>query len=71
VNLNGLGTRWVGLRTRLGDKDRRKIFPLQGPELRPLGRPTRSQSYRLRYPDFPSFRLETVLVQLAQTFYPL
>jgi hypothetical protein len=33
------------------DVERRKIFPLLGLELQPLGRPASSQSlYRLRYP---------------------
>jgi hypothetical protein len=42
----------VGPRTGLDDVEKRKIFPLQGLELRPLGRPARSQSrYRLRYSD--------------------
>jgi hypothetical protein len=42
---------WVGPRTGLDDVERRKILPLPGLELRPLGRPACSQSlYRLRYP---------------------
>jgi hypothetical protein len=41
----------VGPRTGLDDVDKRIILPLPGHELRPLGRPARSQSlYRLRYP---------------------
>jgi hypothetical protein len=44
---------WVDPRT---DLERRKILPLPGLELRPLGRPARSQSlYRLRYPGSLSF----------------
>jgi hypothetical protein len=39
-------------RTGLDDMVRRKILPLQGLELRPLGRPARSVSlYRLRSPS--------------------
>jgi hypothetical protein len=35
------------------DVETRKILPLPGLELRPLGRPARSQSlYRLRYPRY-------------------
>jgi hypothetical protein len=49
------GTRWiggwVGPRTGLDDVEERKILPLPELELRPLGRPARSQSlHRLRYP---------------------
>jgi hypothetical protein len=41
----------VGLRTGLDGVERRKILPLPGLELRPLGLPDRSQSlYRLHYP---------------------
>jgi hypothetical protein len=43
----------VGSRTYLDYVERRKILPLPGLELRPLGRPARSQSlYRLRYPGY-------------------
>jgi hypothetical protein len=43
---------WVGPRTSLDDVERRKILILSGPELRPFGRPTRSQSlYRQHYPS--------------------
>jgi hypothetical protein len=35
---------WVGLRIGLDDVERRKILPLPGLELRPLGCPARSQS---------------------------
>jgi hypothetical protein len=39
---------WVGPRTGLDDVERRKFLTLPGLELRPLGRPARSQSlYRL------------------------
>jgi hypothetical protein len=42
---------WVGLRVGLDDVERRKFLILPGLELRPLGRPARSQSlYRLRHP---------------------
>jgi hypothetical protein len=41
----------VGQRAGLNDVEKRKFLPLLGLELRPLGRPGRSQSlYRLRYP---------------------
>jgi hypothetical protein len=39
---------WVGHRTGLDDVERKKISPLPGHELRPLGRPARGQMlYRL------------------------
>jgi hypothetical protein len=42
---------WIGLGTSLDGVERRKILPLPGLEIRPLGRPARSQLlYRLRYP---------------------
>jgi hypothetical protein len=41
----------VDLRADLDDVEKRKFLTLPGPELRPLGRPARSQSlYRLRSP---------------------
>jgi hypothetical protein len=41
---------WVGPRAGLEDVEKRKFLTLSGLELRPLGRPARSQSlYRLRY----------------------
>jgi hypothetical protein len=41
----------VGPRAGLDDVEKRKFLTLPGPELRPLGRPDRSQSlYRLSYP---------------------
>jgi hypothetical protein len=41
---------WVGPRTSLNDVDKRKFLILSGLDLRPLGRPVRSQSlYRLSY----------------------
>jgi hypothetical protein len=41
---------WVGPRAGLDDVEERKFLILPGLELRPLARPTRSQSlYRLRY----------------------
>jgi hypothetical protein len=43
--------RWVGLRAGLDYMEKRKFLTLPGLEIRPLGRPARSQSlYRLRYP---------------------
>jgi hypothetical protein len=49
------GTHWIGgwvnPRTGLDDVEKRKFLNIPGLELRPLGRPARSQSlYRLRYP---------------------
>jgi hypothetical protein len=42
---------WVSFRTGLDDVERRKILPLSGLELLPLGHPACSQSlYRLLYP---------------------
>jgi hypothetical protein len=35
---------WVGSRTGKDHEENRKILPLPGLELRPLGRPPRSQS---------------------------
>jgi hypothetical protein len=51
------GTHWIGCymdpRAGLDDVETRKFLTLPGLELRPLGRPARSQSlYRLRYPGF-------------------
>jgi hypothetical protein len=41
---------WIDPRTGLDDLEKRKFLILPGLELRPLGRPARSQSlYRLRY----------------------
>jgi hypothetical protein len=48
------GTHWIGgwvdPRAGLDDVKRRKFLTPPGLELRALGRPARSQSYRLRYP---------------------
>jgi hypothetical protein len=50
----------VGPRAGLDDVEKRKFFTLLGLELRPLGRPARSQSlYRLRYTGFPD-KLRTI-----------
>jgi hypothetical protein len=44
---------WVGPGTGLDGVERRKILPLPGLELRPLGRLARGQLlYRLRYPGY-------------------
>jgi hypothetical protein len=44
---------WVGHRAGLDDVEKRKFLTLPGLELRPLGRPARSQSlYRLHYVIF-------------------
>jgi hypothetical protein len=43
----------VGPRAGLDNMEKKKFFILPGLELRPLGRPARSQSlYRLRYPEY-------------------
>jgi hypothetical protein len=43
---------WVDPRAGLDDMEKRKFLTVPGLELRPRGRPARSQSlYRLRYPD--------------------
>jgi hypothetical protein len=42
---------WLGPGAGVDDVEKRKLLNLPGLELRPLGRPARSQSlYRLRYP---------------------
>jgi hypothetical protein len=47
----------VGPRAGLDDAQKRQFLTLPGLELRPLGRPARSQSlYRLRYPGPPALR---------------
>jgi hypothetical protein len=49
---------WVRPRAGLGDMERLKFLTLPGLELRPLGRPARSQSlHRLRYHDSLSLSL--------------
>jgi hypothetical protein len=49
------GTHWIGWvdpTAGLDDVEKRVFLTLPGLELRPLGRPSRSQSlYRLRYPS--------------------
>jgi hypothetical protein len=52
------GTHWIGVwvdhRAGLDDVEKRKFLPPPGLEVRPLGRPSRSQSlYRLSYPGSP------------------
>jgi hypothetical protein len=52
------GTQWIGgwmdLTVGLNFMEKRKLLTLPGLEIRPLGRPTRSQSlYRLSYPGSP------------------
>jgi hypothetical protein len=60
---------WVGLRTCLDDVERRKILSLQGLELRPLRRPTRTKSlYRLHY---PGSRIKYGTVHKIATAQPL
>jgi hypothetical protein len=49
---------WMGPRASLDDVEKRKFLTVPGFELRPLGRPARSQLlYRLRYPG-PSIRVK-------------
>jgi hypothetical protein len=49
---------WVDPRAGLDDVETTKFLTLQGLELRPLGRPARSQSvYRLRYPGSQQFQV--------------
>jgi hypothetical protein len=49
------GTHWKG--SWVDDVDKRKFLTLLGLELRPLGRPARSQSvYRLRYSGSLTFQ---------------
>jgi hypothetical protein len=44
---------WVAPRNGLDDVEKRKFLTLPGLEIRPLGRPARSQLlYRLRYPGY-------------------
>jgi hypothetical protein len=48
---------WLGPRAGLDGVENRKFLTLPGPEIRPLGRPARSQSlYRLLYPGFYHLR---------------
>jgi hypothetical protein len=47
---------WVGPRAGLNDMEKWKFLPPPGLELRPLGRPARSQLlHRLRYPGKMEF----------------
>jgi hypothetical protein len=59
------GTHWKGCwvvpRAGLDDVENRKLLILPGLELRPLGRPTRSQSlYRLRFPGSHSLSVRSI-----------
>jgi hypothetical protein len=60
---------WVSLRAGLDDMQR-KFLTLLGLELRPLGRPARSQSlYRLRYPgSYLGARIKNIWDRII-TFY--
>jgi hypothetical protein len=51
---------WVGLRTALDDVKKRKILPLPGLELRPLGHPA------CRYTDCPS-KLINILPRIVKS----
>jgi hypothetical protein len=64
------GTRWtgswVGPTASLYDVEKRKLLPLPGLELRPLGRPVSSQSLdRLRYPG-SHFYYYFIIITLAR-----
>jgi hypothetical protein len=67
-----LGNHWVGgwvdPRAGLDDLEKRKFLILPRLELRPLGRPARSQSlYRLRYPDSITLSVEIINSILSMT----
>jgi hypothetical protein len=52
---------WMDPRAGLEDVERRQFLTLPGLELRPLGRPARSQSlYRLRYTGSTCFNTKTL-----------
>jgi hypothetical protein len=57
----------VGPRGGVDDVEKRKFFNLLGLELRPLGRPARSQSlYRLRYPSFLVLQKATEIYRIKE-----
>jgi hypothetical protein len=61
------GTHWIGgwvkPRAGLDEMEKRKFLTLLGLELRPLGRPARSESlYRLRYPG--SYKIQQYISDL-------
>jgi hypothetical protein len=54
---------WVGLGAGLDDVENRIFLPPPGLELRPIGRPARSQSlYRLSYPDFVKYQVGDLIL---------
>jgi hypothetical protein len=59
----------MGPKTGQDGMERKKIMPLPGLELRPLGRPARTRSlYRLRYPDETKrVNRHTYLVRMKKT----
>jgi hypothetical protein len=58
----------VDPRAGLDDVEKRKFLPLPGLELRPLGRPARSQSrYRLSYSGSPGYILKRNIPYLKST----
>jgi hypothetical protein len=62
-----LGTHWIRVwvdpRASLDDFEKRTFLPQPGLELRPLGRPVRSQSlYRLRYPGSLWLRMKRIII---------
>jgi hypothetical protein len=64
---------WVGPRAGLDDVEKRKFLTLPVLELRPLGRPARSQSlYRLSYPGsfdyYCGFLLTAIITQFNIIF---
>jgi hypothetical protein len=67
---------WVGLRAGLDGMEKWKFLTLLELELRPLGRPIRSQSlYRLRYPDsmvrLRNHELERVRREAVVTYFEI
>jgi hypothetical protein len=60
----------VGPGDSLDDVDERKFLTLPGFELRPLGRPARSQSlYRLRYPGSSSAASSENKISVSQNVH--
>jgi hypothetical protein len=60
---------WVNPGAGLDDLEKRKFLTLLGLELRPLGRPARSQSlYRLRYPG-SYFSMEQIYYPVKDTTF--
>jgi hypothetical protein len=63
---------WVNPRAVLDDLEKRKFLILPGLELRPLSRPTRSQSlYRLRYPGSSDKCTETSILTCFRLLFTM